>query len=74
MSYEPDNRTSRLIREAEETCSRAKHDVEELRSAIAEARATVAFERWWRFLDYDTNVINFLQNLDLDGSRKSAPH
>lgn len=60
-------RTAVLIEQARETREKTDRILDALNQLQDEVRDTVSLVKWWRFLDYDPNVIEFLRDLDLGG-------
>ena len=56
--------TTELIKEARQTCQRARRVVDELNRVREEVKDTVDHFKWWRFLDYDPHALQFLEKLD----------
>jgi hypothetical protein len=56
--------TSELISQARELRTKTRETVKELNRTRAEIEETLRYMRWWRFLDYDSRALAFLENLD----------
>ena len=65
MQDSQDKCTGDLIREARETCRRTREIVEELNRLREEVEWTVSHAKWWRFLGYDLDSLDFLEKLDV---------